>query len=60
MPNAELPVVGESVTEVTPVVGGTRERHRLMLSLSIDNGFYTVTKGACCGIEIDATEVIAY
>jgi hypothetical protein len=31
-----------------------------MLSLSINNGFYTVTEGACCGVEIDATQVIAY
>ena len=30
-----------------------------MLRNSVDNGFYTIAEAACCGIEIDAAEIIA-
>ena len=59
MPDAELSVVGECVTQETPIVGGTGEGYGLLLNFSIDNGVYTTAEVACSGIEIDATQVIA-
>ena len=59
MPDAELSVVGECIAKETSVIGGTRERYRLALSLCIDNGVDAVPEVACCGIEVDAAEIIA-
>ena len=59
MPNAELAKVGERVAEETSVVGRSGEGHRLILSLGIDNGVYTVAKVSRCRIEIDTAEIIA-
>ena len=59
VPDAELSVVGECVAKETPVVGGTREGYRLVLSLGIDNNVYVVSEASRCRIEIDAAEIIA-
>ena len=59
VPDAELSVVGERVTEETAVIGRSGERYRLMLSHGIDNRLYTVTKATRSRIEADAAKVIA-
>ena len=58
MPNAELSVVGERIAEITSVVGRTREGHRLMQCLSIDDGVYTIAEIARRRIEIDTAKII--
>ena len=54
MPDAELSIIGECVAKETPIVGGTREGYRLLLSRGIDNSVYTVAEVSCFGVEIDA------
>ena len=58
MPNAELPIVRERVTEEATVVRGTGEGHRQMLRCGIDNGFDIVSEATSSGVEIDTAEVI--
>ena len=59
VPDAELSIVRERVAKEAAIVRRTGEGYRLMLSHSIDNGVYTVTKTTRGRIKIDTTEVIA-
>ena len=58
VPDTELSVVGECVAKESPVVRGTGEGYRFVLSLGIDDDVYLVAELARFGVEIDAAEVI--